>query len=101
MRSCKISFTTSPGRTKSIRLRGIIFRDKLHNELSHTSPSFLDHDAERITVTFEDQKNGTKIDRRMHQRTADPVLCPVKTLATFVTWIYRRIPNVNSETPCT
>ena len=96
MRSCEISATASAGRTKSIRLRGIVFRDKLNNELPHNAPA-LRSQAERVTVTFEDQKNGTKTDRRTHQRTADPVLCPVKTMATLVQRILRRVPHATPD----
>ena len=96
MRSCEISFTPAPGQTKSIRLRGIVFRDKSNNEIPHTSQT-LAQTAERVTVTFEDQKNGTKMDRRTHQRTPDPVLCPVKTLVSLINRIYRRIPNANDD----
>jgi hypothetical protein len=96
MRSCEISFTPAPGRTKSIRLRGIVFRDKSNTEIPHNSPRLV-QTAERVTVTFEDQKNGTKMDRRTHQRTADPILCPVKTLVSLINRIYRRIPNASGD----
>jgi hypothetical protein len=96
MRSCEISFTPSPGRTKSIRLRGVLFRDQANNEISQLSPN-LWNTAERVTITFEDQKNGDKMDRRTHQRTSDPVLCPVRTLVRLVQRIHRRVPNANRD----
>ena len=59
MRSCEFTLTPLPGRTKVINLRGIVFRDKANTEVDHRSP-FLLHLSERVTVTFEDEKNGTK-----------------------------------------
>jgi hypothetical protein len=97
MRSCEISLTQSPGRTRPIRLSGVVFRDAAHREIDHRSPDFLKK-AERVTITFEDQKNGTKMDRRTHQRTSDPVLCPVKCAAALVTRIYKRVPDVSPDT---
>ncbi len=96
MRSCEISFTPSPGRTKTVKLSGVSFRGKDNQEIDHQAPDLLKV-AERVTVTFEHQKNGIKMDRRTHQRTNDPVLCPVKTLARLVRRIYRRIPVITPE----
>jgi hypothetical protein len=96
MRSCEFTLTPLPGRTKVIRLRGIVFRDQANNEVDHRSP-FL-HLSERVTVTFEDQKNGTKMDKRTHQITNDAILCPIKRIASLVERIYRRVPNASSET---
>ena len=96
MRSCEFTATPLPGRTKVIHLRGIIFRDQQNNEVDHKSP-FL-HLSERVTLTFENQKNGLKMDKRTHQRTGDSVLCPVRRLASLVERIYRRVPSASPDT---
>jgi hypothetical protein len=96
MRSCEFTLTPMPGRTKVIRLRGIVFRDKQNHELDHRSTDL--YLAERVTVTFEDQKNGTKMDKRTHQRTGDPILCPVERIASLVERIYRRVPSASPDT---
>ncbi len=96
MRSCEISLTPSPGRTRVIRLSGVVFRDAANREIDHHHKNLAD--AVRVTVTFEDQKNGTKMDRRTHQRTRDAVLCPVKCLAALVARIHRRVPNASPST---
>ena len=75
-----------------------MFRDAAHRELDQTSSS-LATDAERVTITFEDQKNGTRMVKRTHQRTSDPVLCPVRRLASLVARIHRRIPQASPDTP--
>ena len=49
MRSCEFTATPLPGRTKIIHLRGIVFRDRLNNEVDHKSP-FL-HLSERVTLS--------------------------------------------------
>ena len=97
MRSCEFTLTPHPGRTKVIRLRGILFREVDNTEISHHDPNLSS--AERVTLTFEDQKNGTKMDRRTHQRTNDPTLCPIRRLASLVTRIYRTVPSASDDTP--
>jgi hypothetical protein len=97
MRSCEFTLTPLPGRTKIIHLRGVVFRDKKNNEVDHRSPKL--HLAERVTITFENQKNGTKNDKRTHQRTGDPILCPIRRLASLVERIYRRVPSASPDTP--
>jgi hypothetical protein len=97
MRSCEFTLTPLPGRTKVIHLRGIVFRDKLNHVIDHRSASL--HLAERVTLTFEDQKNGTKNDKRTHQRTGDPILCPIQRIASLVGRIYRRVPSASPDTP--
>ena len=96
MRSCEFTNTRTPGRTKIINLKGVLFRDQGNNILDHRSA--LLHTAERVTLTFENQKNGTKMDRRTHQRTADEVLCPVRRLASLVSRIYASVPSVSPQT---
>lgn len=98
MRSCEITSTPSPGRTKVIHLRGVTFRDAKHGELAHDDPIAL-RTAERVTVTFEDQKNGLRMDKRTHHSTNDPVLCPVRRLASVVNRMYRTIPGVGPNVP--
>jgi hypothetical protein len=97
MRSCEFTATPNPGRTKIIRLGGIVFRDNEHNVIAHNDTKLSDV-AERVTLTFENQKNGQKMDKRTHQRTQDPVLCPVRRLASIVDRIYRRVPGTNTDT---
>ncbi len=97
MRSCEFTATPNPGRTKIIHLWGIVFRDKEHNVLEHNDPRLSDV-AERMTVTFQNQKTGQKMDKRTHQRTKDPVLCPVRRLASIVDRIYRRVRGANQDT---
>ena len=96
MRSCEITSTPTPGRTKIIRLRGIVFRDANNNVLDHSS-DLSEQAVERVTLTFENQKNGQKMAKRTHQRTEDPVLCPVRRLVSLVTRIYRTVPGANEN----
>ena len=97
MRSCKITATPAPGRTKITRLRGVTFRDHANREMDHRTedPST----ARRVTVTFENQKNGLKNDRRTHEKSGDPVMCPVLRLASLVKRVLRRIPLAGPDTP--
>ena len=97
MRSCEFTLTPHPGRTKIIRLRGILFRTAENVEINHYDPALAS--AERVTLTFEDQKNGTKMDRRTHQRTGDPIRCPIRRIASLVARVYRTIPLASDDTP--
>ena len=97
MRSCEFTQTARPGRTKIISLDGVQFRDRFNNIIRHDSPSL--HRAFRVTVTFADQKNGQKQDKRTHQRTNDPVMCPVARLASIIRRIHRTISDRNGSTP--
>ena len=97
MRSCEITSTPTPGRTKITRLRGVTFRDASNREIPHTSPKLSS--AFRVTVTFENQKNGLKMDRRTHERTGDPVMCPVLRLASLIKRILVADGTAGPDTP--
>ena len=90
-RSCEITTTPAPGRTKILDIAGVVFRDKANHVTLHSSPELCK--AERVTVTFRFQKNGNKDDKRTHQRTLDPVMCPVPRLASIVCRINRLLPT--------
>ena len=96
MRSCELTNTPIEGRTKVIRLRGVKFRNKANDVIPHSSPDLKN--AEWVTVIFENQKNGMKMVNRTHQRSGDPVLCPVIRLASIVERIYRRVPDASPDT---
>ena len=98
MRSCEITATTTPGRTKIMRLKCVVFRDATHREIPHSSEQDLPM-ARRVTVTFENQKNGLKMDKRTQERTGDSVMCPVRRLASLVLRVLDRIPGAEQETP--
>jgi hypothetical protein len=98
MRSCEITETATPGRTKIMRLKGVVFRDERHREIPHLSPAEIRF-AKRVTVTFENQKNGLKMDKRTHERTGDSVMCPVRRLASLVLRVLSSVPNAGPETP--
>jgi hypothetical protein len=49
-RPCKIVLTKNPGRTKTIKLRDLVFRDTSSKILPHTDQQLLQH-AKFVTVT--------------------------------------------------
>jgi hypothetical protein len=79
VRSWEYCIPTTPGRTKTLCLRHLVFHDKRMRVIPHTHPR-LEQVAEYVTVTFEDQKNGIKMDSRSQRRTGDPKLCPTTRL---------------------
>jgi hypothetical protein len=97
MRSCEYSKPKLPGRTKCVDLAGLIFRTASNIVVDHASPDLLTL-SEFITVTFVDQKNGTKMDSRTQRRTQDPQLCPVIRYGTQVQRILRTVPRYSGST---
>jgi hypothetical protein len=63
MRSCEYTKLVSIGRTKRVRLGCFVFRTASRRVLLHSDPKRLHH-AECVTIVFEDQKNGKKMDAR-------------------------------------
>lgn len=96
MRSCEATTTPTPRRTQIIALSGVVFRDAHNQVVPHSSSALAQ--AERVTITFRNQKNGSKDDKRTHQRTRDPVMCPVLRLASIVQRIRRLLPDAPPTT---
>ena len=96
MRSCEATTTPAPGRTKIIAINGVVFRNAQNKVVPHDDPEL--EQAERVTITFRNQKNGAKDDKRTHQRTRDPVMCPVLRLASIVQRIKRLLPDAPPTT---
>jgi hypothetical protein len=63
MRSCKHTKSVPIGRTKRARMGCFVFRTASRRMLLHNNPKLLHH-AQHVTIVFEDQKNGTKMDAR-------------------------------------
>jgi hypothetical protein len=87
-------------RTRIIDLGGITVRDENDYIIPHTSA--LLESAYRVKVTFADQKNKTKNDKRTQKHSGDTILDPVQCLASIVKRIlatvsgYRGIPTINT-----
>jgi hypothetical protein len=97
MRSCENTAVPVRGRTKLLTLHCIQFWDRNRKPIYNNSPSISL--ADRVTITFVNQKNGTKQDSRTQERTNDPILCPVRRTAALVKRILRTIPDATAETP--
>lgn len=89
MRVCEFCSTERPGRTRKLTLGDIVFRDQDSRVVDQTDPR-LDGKAMFVTICFSDQKNGTKMERRSHQKTGQEILCPVKA------WV-RTVQRVRSQ----
>jgi hypothetical protein len=73
MRSCECTKSVPIGRTKRVRLGCFVFRTASRRALLHSDPKLLYH-AEYVTIVFEDQKNGKKMDARTHSRSGHKLL---------------------------
>ena len=66
-----------------------------NKELHHGEPNLAN--VERVTWTFEDQKNDEKMVTIPHKNSTDPIMNPVYTLAATVQRIHN-YPGTNNET---
>ena len=82
-------------RTKILCLRNIRFFRNCR-EMSHDNPELLN--ADRVSITFEYQKNDERDDTVTQKRTGDLILCPVRSWATIVQRI-RGYDGTNDDTP--
>jgi hypothetical protein len=96
-RPCEIVRTKSPGQTKTLELRDIVFRDQSRRVLLHTDDSLLTR-AEFVTVTWRNQKNGKRMDSRTQRRTLDRLLCPANRLGRAVQRVLHSVPNATPHT---
>jgi hypothetical protein len=96
-RPCEIVRTKSPGKTKTLELRDIIFRDRYRKIILHDDPRLLER-YEFVTVTWRNQKNGKRLDSRTQRRTDDPSLCPGLRLGRAVQRVIRTVPNTTPHT---
>jgi hypothetical protein len=88
MRGCEFTKSPRQGKTKTICIHDIVFRDKHRRVIPLDSGRI--HQAEFVTITFRDQKNGKKWDSRTQRRTGHAILCPVlrwaSTVNRLLTW---------------
>jgi hypothetical protein len=96
-RPCEIVRTKNPGKTKTLELRDIIFRDCARRIIPHDDPRLLQR-AEFVTVTWRNQKNGKRLDSRTQRRTRDLLLCPALRLGRAVQRVLRSVPNATPHT---
>jgi hypothetical protein len=95
-RPCEVVLTKTPGRTKTLEMRDLAFRDRQGQVIPHHSSDLLD--AAFVTVTWRNQKNGLRMDSRSQRRTLDPILCPVRRFARVVLRILLSVPNASPTT---
>jgi hypothetical protein len=75
MRSCEYFAVHGKRKTKLLCVKNIrFFQGK--RLVEQTDP--LLHPSSSVSITFEEQKRGTKGEIITHRRTTDPLLCPVK-----------------------
>jgi hypothetical protein len=95
MRSCEYTKTTKIGRTKRIQMGCI--RTRSRQVLLLSDPNLLSL-VNYVTIVFENQKNGKKMDARTQRRSGHPILCPVLRWGTDVRRIITTIPDWTKHT---
>jgi hypothetical protein len=86
-----------PGKTKTLELRDIVFRDSSRRIITHDDPDLLRR-IEYVAVTWRNQKNGKRLDSRTQRRTQDTLLCPGLCLGRAVQRVTRHVPNTTPNT---
>ena len=85
------------GKTRRVTVGDVTFRDR--NRMILTVENWDDVElCSYVTVTFRDQKNGEKGEKRTQGRTGDPVLDPVQRLASVILRLKRKMTTVRQET---
>eukprot|EP00957_Ditylum_brightwellii_P181180 13800979-Ditylum_brightwellii.AAC.1 len=70
MRSCKYVKTSGERKTKLLRVRNLEFWGMYNNRMDLKSSNL--YQAQHVSITFEDPKNGDKMDRCTQEATGDP-----------------------------
>ena len=81
MRSCEYVTVYGKRKTKLLSVKNIRFF--IGKRLVNHSDKNL-HLASSVSITFKEQKRGTKNDTITHHRTNDPLLCPVKIWSSII-----------------
>jgi hypothetical protein len=83
MRACEFCRTPRRGKTRLLEIENIQFRDRKKRVAGHDDPDLL-RKAYYVTITFVDQKNGEKFEKRTQPRSGRKWLCPVRAWARAV-----------------
>jgi hypothetical protein len=97
MRSCEYTKTKQPGCIKRVGLGCIIFCTRHCRVIQHSDPNLLSLTA-FITIVFEDQKNGKKMDVRTQGLSGHQFLCPILCWGPAAQKIIATIPKYNGQT---
>jgi hypothetical protein len=97
MRSCEYTKTARPGCTKLVQIGCVVFCTCERGIIAHTDPSLLSI-PEFITIVFEDQKNGKKMDAHTQRRSGHRFLCPILRWCSPVQPIIATVPDWNDQT---
>jgi hypothetical protein len=91
---CKYLKASGPRKTKPLAIKNVRFYYK-RRLLQHTDPKL--HLASTVSITFEEQKQGTKNDAVAHHWTSYPLLYPVKIWCIII----RRLISYPTSSPDT
>jgi hypothetical protein len=88
------------GRTKLLTIGNVVFKrnDERRTTIHANDPKFST-EAQFVSVTFENQKNGHKQETRTQTRTADPILCPILLWGRIIRRVLHYYPDAPASTP--
>ena len=92
MRACEFSWTKAKGRTTTLTLHNVTFRNEEREEISPLDPE-LEEKSQYVTICFVNQKNGTKMEKRTQGKTGNGRFCPVIAWARVCRRVRRHFPN--------
>lgn len=96
MRSCEYLITSGPRKTTNVCLKDIVFVNRRGGTIPQRSKRIFD--ASAVSIIFREQKNSEKWDKSTQERTADPLLDPVRIAALIVTRLWS-LPSTTEDTP--
>jgi hypothetical protein len=96
-RSCEYLRVVVRGKTKILCVKNIVFTTEDYSIINPYDTDLL-HKAAFVSVTFEDQKNNHKFEKRTQQRSTDPTLCPVRAWASTISRILS-YPGTSGDSP--
>jgi len=96
MRACEFCSTETPGRTKKLTVNNVVFRGPDNEVIQHDDKDLIQK-SEFVTICFEDQKNGMKMERRSQQKTGENELCPVRAWGKVIRQLVSDFPSVEER----
>ena len=96
-RSCEFCLATGDRKTSRVAIEDVEFRDE-GRRVVEVGPETDLESLKFVTITFRDQKNREKCEKRTQGRTKDPILDPVMRLASAVIRIKRKVKDWNQKT---
>jgi hypothetical protein len=96
MRVCEFAHVRKRGKTRPLILGNIAFRDRKKRKILQTDEK-LEEKAHYVTITFVDQKNGRKMEKRTQRATKEDI-CPARAWARVCRRVRETVTGASDQT---